>query len=237
MKTSTKVLGSVLLIIIAAISVGIIGSRIYLNTLMGSEYKDRANIILESNETITFDLNGFNNIEFVGAWNIEINQGTAYKVEVEGPGNLLGEIEFNQKGNNLTARNNYKGGFGKETFTIRMTLPKLEGIIIAGGADLTFDGFTGETLSVTLAGAGRIRAYDSEYKQLNVICAGAGQLDFSDLKSRDADINLSGAGEVLVNMDGGELSGSISGMGSVKYEGRVSNESMRVSGLGEVSQR
>lgn len=235
MKTSSKVLGSVLLIILAAMSVGIIGSRIYLNTLMGSDYKERANIILESNETISFDLKDFNTIEFVGAWNVEIKQGSAYKVEVEGPGNLLGEIEFNQKGKDLTARNNYKGGFGKDTFTIRMTIPELEGITIAGGADLTFDGFTGETLTVTLAGAGRIRAFDSEYKQLNVICAGAGQMDFTDLKSRDADINLSGAGEVLVNMDGGELSGSISGMGSVKYEGRVSNESMRVSGLGEVS--
>ena len=235
MKTSTKVLGSTLLIITAILSVGIISSRIYLNTVMGSDYKERADIILEENETMALEVQDFSSIDFIGAWNVKITQGSTYKVEVEGPRNLLGEIELQQTGKQLSVRNDYKGGFGTETFTIRMTIPELEGITIAGGADLSFDGFTGEELDVTLSGAGRIRAFNSEYKKLNVTCSGAGQLDFTDLISRDANVNLSGAGEVLVNMDGGELSGSISGMGSVKYEGRISNKSIRVSGLGEVS--
>ena len=235
MKTSTKVLGSTLLIITAILSVGIISSRIYLNTVMGSDYKERADIILEENETMALEVQDFSSIDFIGAWNVKITQGSTYNVEVEGPRNLLGEIELQQTGKQLSVRNDYKGGFGTETFTIRMTIPELEGITIAGGADLSFDGFTGEELDVTLSGAGRIRAFNSEYKMLNVTCSGAGQLDFTDLIIRDANVNLSGAGEVLVNMDGGELSGSISGMGSVKYEGRISNQSIRVSGLGEVS--
>lgn len=237
MKTSSKILGITLLGITALLSIGIIASRIYLNSVMGSDYKERANLVLEEDETVSFDLKDFSSLDFIGAWDVEILQGSEYRVDVRGPGNLLDELEIHQSGNHLTIENNYKGGFGTETFSISIAMPDLDSITIAGGADLSFDGFKGSILSVTLSGAGRVRAFNSEYSELNVICSGAGQLDFKDLSSRNAEVRLSGAGEVILNMNGGELKGALSGMGSIKYGGTVSNESIRVSGLGEVTPR
>ncbi|MDC7232888.1 MAG: DUF2807 domain-containing protein [Spirochaetales bacterium] len=237
MKTSTKVLGSALILLMAIGSVGIIASRLYLNRHIDTDSMTRGDIILEDSETINFEIDGFDEITFMGAWEVDITRGSSYEVTVEGPGNLLGEVEFKQTGSKLTVRNDFKPTFGSEGFHIRITLPELKGIVIDGGADLSLDGFTGETLNVSLLGAGRIRAFDSRYENLKVVCAGAGQLDLTDLESRNAEMNLSGAGEVLLNMNGGELSGSLSGMGSIKYKGRIGKESIRVSGLGEVSPR
>ncbi len=59
-------------------------------------------------------------------------------------------------------------------------------------------------------------------------------LSFGGIITRDAAIELAGATNATTHMDGGELTGSPAGVGSVEYFGAISRESVEVSGLGSV---
>ena len=234
MKNSTKILGTTLLVVTGLIIIGMIGTRIYLDRQI-SGYTDYGNVEPGDDVTMDFELKDFSSLSLEGAWEVRITQSQEYAVQVEGPENLLDRVTAQQTGQTLTVRNDIKSAFDGNGFTLNISMPDLKGIVIAGGADMRFSGFTGESLSITLAGAGKIKGLKSEYTDLNLICAGAGQMDMRGVKSIDASVNLSGAGEILLDMAGGTLGGVISGMGSVEYGGYVKEENIRVSGLGSVS--
>ncbi|MDA3958864.1 DUF2807 domain-containing protein [Oceanispirochaeta sp.] len=237
MKSSTKVLGSVLLAILLILCVTIVGSRIYLNLKIGNEYIKEGALIMEDPETLSYPMKTFNSLDFSGAWEIKITEGSEYAIKVTGPANLLDKVEISQTGKKLIIKNLNRQNLLKDTFKISLILPDLEALYIAGGVDMSFDGFSGESLLINLAGAGRIRGFDSSYENLTLNCTGAGQLDLTDCLSTNAKVNLSGAGEVLLNMGGGILSGSISGLGSVEYQGSLRENQIQVSGLGNVNSR
>ena len=237
MKSSTKVLGFALLLILFVLCVGIVGSRIYLNRMIGKEYKNEGSMILGEPETISYNRKDFNSLDITGTWEIHIQKGSEYAVEITGPANILDKIEVSQSGKELKIKNPSHRSLFNDSFKIDLTLPDLESLSIAGGVDLIFNGFNGKSLRIDLSGAGRIQGLDSRYEYLVLNCSGAGQLDMSDCLSVNADVNLSGAGEVLLNMDGGLLDGSISGLGSVEYTGQFSRNQMKVTGLGNVSRR
>ena len=50
----------------------------------------------------------------------------------------------------------------------------------------------------------------------------------------DADVDLAGASKITLTMDGGALSGSMAGAGSIEYYGAVAGESVRVAGAARV---
>ncbi|MCD6342815.1 MAG: DUF2807 domain-containing protein [Spirochaetaceae bacterium] len=50
----------------------------------------------------------------------------------------------------------------------------------------------------------------------------------------DARVDLNGAGDIRLEMNGGVLDGSLEGMGNIVYSGVVSEERIRIDGLGRV---
>jgi len=50
----------------------------------------------------------------------------------------------------------------------------------------------------------------------------------------DARVDLNGAGDIRLQMNGGVLDGSLEGMGNIVYSGVVSEERIRIDGLGRV---
>ncbi len=237
MKRSTRILGITLLALTGLILMGMISTRIYLDRKIGNEYRDYERVIPGESRTLIFEMKDFDSLNLEGGWEVEISQGPEYSVEVEAPDNLLDRVEALQTGRTLKVRNDFKSAMDGGSFILRLTMPEFSSLVIAGGTDLSFTGFSGDELSITLAGAGRIRAFSSGYTNLNLVCAGAGQMDMTGLASINANVTLSGAGEVLLNMTGGTLSGVLSGMGSVEYDGYVKEESIRITGLGSVSRR
>ncbi len=237
MKTSSKILGWTLIVLVASAFMGIIAGRLYLNSVIGKSQSPDAGMVMENEITRDYRFEDFNAVEFSGNWKISIASGTEYRVSVTAPSNLLDRIEIKQDGMTLDVTNSYDFVFKEGSVSIRITMPELEGMTVSGAVDLDFRGFTGENLKMILSGAGRIRGLESRYDNLELVCSGAGQLDFTDCLSVNADVSLSGAGEVLLTMDGGVLGGNISGMGSVEYGGTVKENRLKVSGLGNVSSR
>jgi hypothetical protein len=126
------------------------------------------------------------------------------------------------------------GGKNREPIEATITMPALEGIDLAGASELTLSGFSGEQLDITASGATEIDGSDGSYGELTLIVSGAGDVDLEEVGVTDARVVLSGAGDIKLNMNGGVLSGSVSGAGHISYRGTVREESVVTSGFSSV---
>jgi len=64
--------------------------------------------------------------------------------------------------------------------------------------------------------------------------SGASEVDFEDVTVTTATIDMSGAANLILTMDGGDLTGDISGAGNIKYYGTVATQDIDTSGAANV---
>ncbi len=238
MKTSTKVLGGTLLLILLLLTSTVIWSRIYLNRNAGN-FRVSSNVTVElgADSQVRYDNKDFNRITLGGIWKAKLTRGEEYSIKVSAPINILDSVSLEQTGRTLQITNNFPAFAADRDVLLEITLPDLEDLTLSGGAQLSFEGFQQKDMKLILSGAGQITGEDSRCENLTVIFSGAGQMDLMGLSAVNADVTLSGAGELLLHMNGGNLSGKLSGMGSIEYDGNVKNEGIVISGLGDVSRR
>lgn len=190
------------------------------------------------------DIRDFDSIRLVGSWKVKLIQGDDWHVELNYPDGRKQDLKATVEDGRLTLDpgdynstwdwNWWKGWNNKEVYSARIVLPKLKSLEIAGASNLNFDGFSGGDLRIIISGAGNLEGEQGHYDNLSLIMSGAGNVDMRDMKFTDALVNLSGAGNVRLGMDGGVLSGNLSGFGNIEYYGPVKDERVNVSGFGKV---
>ena len=197
--------------------------------------------------TRNFDLKDFRSISFVGSWKVHLDQGDAWQVELTYPKGVEEDMKVRREGDVLVldpgsrSRHNWNwnwwGGDRNRTMTAHIVMPKLDALQITGASDMDLAGFEGDKLDITISGAGNIDGERGKYKNLNLIMSGAGNVDMRHMMFTDAQVILSGAGNVQLGMDGGVLSGNLSGFGKIEYTGQVSDNRIHISGFGKVSRK
>ena len=186
--------------------------------------------------TRSLDLEGFRGIAVEGAWRVTVTQGDEWQVEVTHPSNR--EIDAYVDGDLL--RLDRRGSFGwpwrtrNTRVSAEIVMPELEDLHLAGASRLEVSGFEGERLEMEIAGAVEIVGRDGRYEELELSIAGASEVDLRELVVVDAELDLAGASEVVLAMDGGVLSGSLAGAGSVDYYGTVAEEEVRIAGAARI---
>ena len=191
--------------------------------------------------TATVNLTDFEDILIRNSWVVELTQGDEWRVELTFPedrgsdslvevrdGRLI--LEGEEGGPN---RWRWWGGDARE-YRAEIVMPALASLEIAGAANVELDGFEGDNLALTISGAANVESRSGTYDSLNVTISGAANVDLDGVLVTAAHVVMSGASNVELLMNGGELSGNISGLGNLSYSGQVSNESVVVSGLGHV---
>lgn len=198
--------------------------------------------------TTEFDVEGFNGITFVGTWKVDLEQGDEWKVELTYPEFMEDDLSVKINEDQLIldpgSMNNRGWGWNwwgnnnnNRRLSARIVMPRLSELNIAGASNLDMHGFAGEELFITISGAGNVEGYNGKYSELFLTMSGAGNVEMRDMEFRNARVILSGAGNVELGMDGGELTGNLSGFGNIEYYGHVSDERVHVSGFGKVRRR
>jgi hypothetical protein len=187
------------------------------------------------------DRRDFDALEVRGAWEIELEQGDGWRVELSFPENIEDDVIAEIRDGRLVLdwQDSNTGSrwlwFGERPrLSASIVMPELTDIDVAGTGDIEISGFSGERLELEISGAANAVGRDGRYERLELDVGGAGRVDLRRMAFRDADVNLSGASNIEITMDGGVLSGSLSGVGNVRYHGEVASESVNVSGLGRV---
>lgn len=191
-----------------------------------------------------FDVKGFDSLRLIGTWKVKLEQGDAWQVELTYPSGMEQDLRVSVEDGRLILdpgqwRQPHWGWDwwknGTQTgYSARIVMPELQAIEITGATNLDLSGFEGKHLDIAISGAGNLDGERGRYQDLNLTMSGAGNVDLRDMTFTDARVNLSGAGNVNLGMDGGTLSGNLSGFGNIEYFGTVKDERVNVSGFGKV---
>jgi len=244
LRKSSKIL-ALAVAVLAVIVVVLVGlGRLAFTRSDAGKAGDTIPINFNAIATRTVDLKNFRSINFAGSWKVHIEQGDAWQVELTYPQAFEESLKVQLDGDELTlnsgmqAQRNWYwrwwGGDHNMNMQARIVMPKLEALQISGFTDMDLTGFTGDKLSIFLSGAGSIEGQNGQYQNLKLVMSGAGNVDLRRMKFTDAQVMLSGGGLVQVGMDGGVLSGNLSGFGNIDYYGNVKDQRIHVSGFGRV---
>ncbi|MFP4227752.1 MAG: head GIN domain-containing protein [Salinivenus sp.] len=195
----------------------------------------------------TREVAAFTEIGFSVPGTVHLRQGEPQSVEVEGPQEVLDQLEVVVEEQTLHIRSEGSGSWLRWIFgtsdrletpvDVYVTVPTIEGLSVAGSGDIV-----GETplqsSSLTLrnagaggfdldldtdevelqgAGAGTTRLR-GRTERFSAEVAGAGDVEAAELRTTTADVSVAGAGSLRLHVTD-RLSAQVMGAGNVRYHG------------------
>lgn len=187
--------------------------------------------------TETRTITNFTRIHTLGATDVFVTQGTNFKVEVSGYGNLIPYFETNLLNDIITLgyRDNVK--VKNDNVKVYITLPVLKGLSISGSGNINTTGTFGNVpaFEANIYGSGNIHFSNGSAQNYFSTIAGSGSFYGFGMLADNADITISGSGNQEITA-GNNLKVNIAGSGNVYYKGNpVINA--HVSGSGAVIPR
>lgn len=146
-------------------------------------------------------LEGFERVVFALPGNLVLQRGDAHRVVLEGLPGDLERIETRVSGKELAIRwdDGLLGMFGgrpEGQIQVRVTLPGLRALEVAGSGDVEGGSWLSERLSVEINGSGNARFAELAVEELSLEVAGSGGVAVADLDAAVARIEISGSGDV-----------------------------------------
>lgn len=180
------------------------------------------------------ELGAFKSIETTGAFEVAVTCQQAPSFEIEGDDNLLPLIRTEVRGNvlHIFSQSNYRSAKG---ITVRIGVPDLEGILTTGAGDIRISNVKNDKLVVSSKGAARIEA-SGQTKYASISSTGAGKIEANKLHAESAKVTVTGAGHVDVYATR-QLDATVSGVGSVTYDGDPAVVNKSVSGIGTINKK
>ncbi|WP_128545924.1 head GIN domain-containing protein [Larkinella soli] len=200
----------------------------------------------------TYGLTNFDRLDIGSAFNIKVEQGSAFRVEARGNRNDLDDLEIYTSNGTLHAQFRRNRSRRRYDLYINITMPTLRGVEFSGASRSTIDGFQGlRELDITLTGASK-STVDVAADRLNFDLSGASDLDISggtgllrgelsgasslyafEFPVDEAELDLSGASSARVRV-AKRLDVTASGASNVRYRGTPELRS-RLSGSSSVT--
>ena len=188
--------------------------------------------------TETRSVGDFQALEVEGATRLEVTIGSPTRVEVEGRDPFLKSLTTEVRGDTLhieSKRRDWVSIGTSPRLTLRIQVPKLTGLKVEGGNDVTLRGFAGGSTSIRIEGATNMNG-KGHLDELTVFMAGAGHADLGELTAKTAKVTVAGVGSVFVHPEE-SLDATMNGVGAIFYAGSPRNVNTRVNGLGTIGQR
>ncbi len=202
--------------------------------------------------TMNHDIGYFNKLDLRGMFNVILKEGKEESLVIETDDNLHQHINIEIKNNVLHINSDRDIMLRPSKMDIRITYTDLENLSSGGACNLTGKttiraesftldisgaaagelNFETENLETNVSGASSITltGYANSHK---VTLSGASKLMAKNLNTEKTLINLSGAGAANIYATQ-LLDASLSGVGSIKYEGNPKTRLTNVSGIGSI---
>ena len=179
------------------------------------------------------DLSGFTGVDFGGVFNVEINAGDEYAVEVEADDNLLQYITTRVDGETLKIGTEERINT-KNRIKIRISAPNIEMIEASGASRAVVNNVKNEKLVIDTGGASGVTVSGST-TTLVIDMGGASYVDASGLSASKVTVDGGGASRAKVNA-GESLSVDLGGASRVSYTGTPTELKKSTSGASSVRQ-
>ena len=178
----------------------------------------------------------FSAVSNTGPVSVRIEVGKAQSVTISGNDELVADLQTEVVGNELRLhmkRDTTTFNSHHDSLRVTITVPQLTAFSMAGAGETVITHMSGESLDVSFAGAGTLKA-DGSVKNLKLNVGGVGSIDTRELHADNANINVGGVGSVKV-WAGTRLDASVGGVGSLTYYGDPKTVNTNGGGLGSIS--
>ncbi len=197
-----------------------------------------ASLLLAQNRE-TRNLGAFTKISYRVPGTLYLKQGSPQKVELEGPSDVLREIETEVDGNRLVIGKegrwmNWNWG-EKDNIKVYITVPTIEGLSVSGSGNLiASEKITVENLNLNVSGSGSLQLEFVASGNVEADVSGSGDMDIKG-SCTNYDSDVSGSGRVKLNATiKGMADFGISGSGKIQAEGSAKEVKAGISGSGKV---
>ena len=171
-------------------------------------------------------------IDTAGAFALTVNVGPAPELTIETDKNLLSIIKTDVSNGRLdiyTDRSYSVDGRIKVT----VTLPNVTDVSASGSNQISGEGLTGATLSISLNGSNNV-VLAGNVSALTARMSGANHLSAQRLTADSANVSLNGSGDASVDARQ-QVVAQISGAGSITVYGNPKERSTQVNGAGKIA--
>ncbi len=205
----------------------------------------------------TLDIAEFSKLGLAINGDVELTSGNTQKVRVEGPENLIDELDTEVKNGSWNIRfrdhKNWKKYKNAQKLKFYITMTELENVAISGNGNVvTTNKFDVDRLMLAISGNGNLEIntdansifyaisgngngdLQGKTDELKITSSGNGEVDASGLKSNTCHITISGSGDVKVDVKD-TIKATISGSANVYYKGSPTI-TKKVSGSGKFRQ-
>jgi hypothetical protein len=189
-------------------------------------------------ETRPFTATDFTSVTAAGPDRVIIRYGSAFSVSARGRAGLLDRLTIRVEDGELRLGRESGINWGANerlgNAVITVTMPRLDGITLAGSGEIRADRLDGDTASLTLAGSGDLVVTDGVVGDIDITLAGSGDMQLTG-RARNVDITLAGSGDISGVTYGAETADvTVAGSGSVTM--RVTQRAaISVMGSGDVT--
>lgn len=196
--------------------------------------------LAEAQKRETRDLSSFTRIAYRVPGKLYLKQGSPQKVELEGPQDLLKEIETEVSGDRLIIgkenRWNDWGWKDSDKVTIYITVPTITGVSVSGSGDLLCEEkINVNDLDLSVSGSGSMRLAFNATGNVEADVSGSGDMDLKG-SCNNFDSDVSGSGKVYVSASfKGTADFGVSGSGRIQSQGTAQEVKIGISGSGRVA--
>ncbi|HEY6120391.1 MAG TPA: head GIN domain-containing protein [Pyrinomonadaceae bacterium] len=179
------------------------------------------------------DIGPFTSISAEGAFEIDVTGQKPVSLEIEGDDNILPLITTDVS-NNVLRITNARNYSVREPITIRISVPNLEGLSVAGAGKIAVSGVKNEKFGIDSKGAATI-IVSGETGLVSIDTTGAGTIDAHKLRAAKAVVDSKGVSSIEVYANE-QLDVTVSGPSHVVYEGDP-KITKRINGPGSVEKK
>jgi len=166
----------------------------------------------------SFDFTGFDEIEVVGVYNMDVQVGEGFSIETSGRKKDMDKMDVYVKNGVLVLATDenkkLKGWRGNNNrgIDITVTMPALNGLEITGIGNGEVSGIDSDSFEIEVAGIGAMEL-NGRCGKLDADYAGMGELDARGLKCESVNVDMSGMGSASVYASE-SVDADMSGMGN-----------------------
>jgi hypothetical protein len=173
-----------------------------------------------------------------GVISVKVKQGPVAALTLYGKPEELKKVTVQQSGDQLridTGKARSVNFGNKQDLHAELTLPNLREVVSGGLGVTEVNGFSGDTLRLTLQGAGAIKV-NAQYRNVDVNLGGVGGMTVNTGNSDNVDLHLNGAGLIEMTGQTKQLNATLGGVGSLDAQQlRAESVDVRLTGLGNAT--
>lgn len=175
----------------------------------------------------THDLSGFTEIDVAGVYNLDVTVGEDFSVTTSGSDKEVEYMDVYVKNGVLTlgtkkGKRSWNVG-NKQGIHAVVTMPKLDGMDVAGVATGDVIGIDTDDLGIDVAGIAEL-TLEGRCRSLELDIAGMGEVDAEGLECENVDVDIAGMGEATV-FASESVDADAAGMGQINVYGKPSKVS------------